>query len=285
MLRRALQRRRMMRRLRELDRLDAELGLGMMPEAPVRPARDRTTSGLVLVISVFVVVSVLLISGQVLPNAWMNRVGLGQQPLGHAPPAGDSTSYTFLRTQPGSAKPVAWDPCKEIKYAVNPAGGPDEAVGMVQESVAEVSRLTGLQFAYVGTTGDRPRWGERRSWVPQSDSYAVLVSWATEDEVAQLSGDIAGIGGSTAMGLRGGGAMRYVDGGATLDIEAFDELNHAPRGRILQRAIVLHELGHVVGLGHVDDPSQLMHESNLGVVEFQAGDRAGLARLGSGTCF
>ncbi len=49
--------------------------------------------------------------------------------------------------------------------------------------------------------------------------------------------------------------------------------------------MILHELVHVVGLAHVDDPTELMHpESQDGVTALGPGDRAGLARLGQGPC-
>ena len=58
-----------------------------------------------------------------------------------------------------------------------------------------------------------------------------------------------------------------------------------PGGRDRARAIVLHELGHLVGLLHVDDPGELMHREDVGRLELGPGDREGLAALGSGTCF
>jgi predicted Zn-dependent protease len=52
------------------------------------------------------------------------------------------------------------------------------------------------------------------------------------------------------------------------------------------RGIIAHELGHLVGLDHVDAPDQLMYPETDGTVtEFQAGDVRGLARLGAGACF
>jgi len=42
-------------------------------------------------------------------------------------------------------------------------------------------------------------------------------------------------------------------------------------------------LGHLVGLDHVDDPTQLMHVVSP-VFDLGPGDRAGLARLGAGPC-
>lgn len=57
-------------------------------------------------------------------------------------------------------------------------------------------------------------------------------------------------------------------------------------GRDGVRAVIEHELGHVVGLGHVPDSGQLMSEDmHASMVSFGSGDRAGLARLGGGRCY
>ena len=56
-------------------------------------------------------------------------------------------------------------------------------------------------------------------------------------------------------------------------------------GRRVARSIVLHELGHLIGLAHVDDEQQLMFpEARREVPDFAAGDLTGLAALGSGAC-
>ena len=41
-------------------------------------------------------------------------------------------------------------------------------------------------------------------------------------------------------------------------------MNRQPSGRAFERAIVLHELGHLVGLAHVSDQSELMNADNVG---------------------
>lgn len=49
---------------------------------------------------------------------------------------------------------------------------------------------------------------------------------------------------------------------------------------------MLHELGHLVGLDHVNDPTQLMYPETSGeMTDFAAGDLTGLAELGRGACF
>ena len=56
-------------------------------------------------------------------------------------------------------------------------------------------------------------------------------------------------------------------------------------GRAEVRSVVLHEIGHLLGLDHVGDTSQIMHEySSPEVTTYQAGDLAGLEALGTGRC-
>ena len=58
-----------------------------------------------------------------------------------------------------------------------------------------------------------------------------------------------------------------------------------PGGQQLVRAVVLHELGNLVGLGNVTAVDQLMNpQIQTGVTDFGAGDLTGLASLGKGTC-
>lgn len=50
-------------------------------------------------------------------------------------------------------------------------------------------------------------------------------------------------------------------------------------------AIVMHELGHMVGLAHVDSQAELMAGDNhSGITDFGPGDPAGLGKLGAGPC-
>ena len=46
----------------------------------------------------------------------------------------------------------------------------------------------------------------------------------------------------------------------------------------------MHELGHLVGLGHVDAPDELMSAENHGLLTWGPGDRAGLSAVGAGRC-
>ena len=46
-------------------------------------------------------------------------------------------------------------------------------------------------------------------------------------------------------------------------------------------AIIEHELGHLLGLNHVDDPTQLMYKETKDTSAYGNGDLNGLAHLGT----
>jgi hypothetical protein len=58
----------------------------------------------------------------------------------------------------------------------------------------------------------------------------------------------------------------------------------AVEGPTIYGSAISHELAHLVGEDHVDDPTQLMYPVNNGQTGYAAGDLAGLAQLGQGPC-
>ena len=81
--------------------------------------------------------------------------------------------------------------------------------------------------------------------------------------------------------MREGGEPVFVTGQVVLNADKtllpMFEDRHASWG-----AVLLHELGHLVGLDHVDDPAQLMAPTpGFGEVVLGEGDRAGLAAVGA----
>jgi hypothetical protein len=196
-----------------------------------------------------------------------------------------SESYRFANTGPEQSF-VAYDPCRPVHYVVRPDGAPADGAALLAEAIARVSDATGLVFVADGPTAEAPT-PERPVFQPDvyGDRWApVLVVWATEAESPDLAGDILGQAGSAVVGLDDGPRV-LVTGQVELDAAQLAELLARPDGREIVRGVLQHELAHLVGLDHVDDPSQLMYpETTPGVTDFSAGDLTGLAVLGRGPC-
>lgn len=193
---------------------------------------------------------------------------------------GSGSSYAFLYTHPGSGQPVTYDPCKPIEYVVHDRLAPEGASGLLRESIQEISTATGLTFVYLGRVEDA---AYRRAATGQSGREPVLIGWATPVDVSRLSGRTVGLGGSTTA-YNDRGQLEYVTGSVVLDAPAIARILQRDAGRARVRAIMLHELGHLVGLDHVDDSGEIMDSGNGRERDLGRGDRAGLAALGSGGC-
>jgi hypothetical protein len=193
--------------------------------------------------------------------------------------------HTFLSTLP-DGQPVTFDPCRPIHWVVNPDGMPAGGLPLLRDAFAVVSADTGLEFEEDGDT--REPYAAQRA--PRQPAYygtgwaPVLVAWANAQEVPELADDVVGSGGNTVMTPADPGEARIVSGSVVLDKDFFAAALPGQAGRGQARAAVLHELGHVVGLGHVDDRRQLMYARDTGVLTFGPGDREGLALLGAGAC-
>ena len=190
-----------------------------------------------------------------------------------------------MKTQRGSGEPVTYDPCRPVHYVVRLGDAPVGAVAEVRAAAAAVAAASGLRLVEDGTSDEAPRedrspyqpgrYGAR--WAP------VLIAWSDPAETPGLAGRVAGLGGSRPWADTRG-HLTYVTGTVTLDTPALrGSLGSAP-GREAVRAVITHELGHVLGLDHVNDPSQLMAAENYGTTTLADGDRRGLAALGRGAC-
>jgi hypothetical protein len=205
----------------------------------------------------------------------------GQGSDGGGGASGDG--YAFVHTR-DNGEPVRWSTCAPIRYVVRPHNEPVGARGLLEESIQRISKATGLKFHNAGTTNEAPA---RRRGLYQPDRYGdrwapVLIAYSGPSEDARLSGQAAGYGGPAYVTV-GGGTPRYVSGSVVFDVEQMMSMG----GEEAVRAVMLHELAHLVGLAHVDERGQLMNPVIYGrqVTDLQQGDLAGLGELGDGECY
>jgi hypothetical protein len=212
-------------------------------------------------------------------------LGVADHPLGRPAlaPAG-AGGYAFLATHPDGS-PVAWDPCRQVHVVVRPDGEPPGGRSLLISVLGELGADTGLQFVDDGATEEAPdpdrpayqpdRYGDR--WAP------VLVAWSSPAETSMLTPQILGRAGPDPFGS--GADERYVSGLAVFNAPALtQQLRTGEQDKA--RAVLLHELGHLVGLAHVTDPFQVMFDTNsYPLASYHAGDRRGLELLGMGRCY
>jgi hypothetical protein len=195
-----------------------------------------------------------------------------------------STSFQFLATN-DDGTPVGYSPCRPLHYVVNAKLAPQGAGHLVDEAIDTIARATGIRFINDGSTTEAPsedrapyqpeRYGDR--WAP------LLVAWTTPAESPKLKGQVIGIGGSTHYSFDGG-AKTFVTGSLDLDAPQITLELTQPEGSAYATAVILHELGHVMGLEHVNDPVQLMYPE-IGTPDgLAAGDLNGLYQLGKANC-
>lgn len=152
-------------------------------------------------------------------------------------------------------QPVTWPRCAALTVAVNPANAPSSWQADVSGALRELSQATGLRF---------------RSTVRGSGD--ITVEWtSTLLAPAGSTHDKAGLTYFVSRSTLQGAQI------ATANIEVSTSLTGGggPRGEL---PVLLHELGHAVGLGHYAGPV-VMHPVDQGYSSYQSGDLAGLAKL------
>ena len=197
--------------------------------------------------------------------------------------------HAFLETLPDGS-PYRWNPCQAIHYVVNPKNEPQGAAADVREAIRRVSAATGIRFVYDGTTvesAEQQIGGAFLSDVPGPRWLPVLIAFEKDSDFSY----IADTRRAAAIGMpdRGDGALahEYVSGAVIVDVGA-----GIPTGfgtRYAMGPILMHELGHVMGLAHVGAGDEVMWSPlvrgatktpDINQVNWGPGDLEGLRALG-----
>jgi hypothetical protein len=149
-----------------------------------------------------------------------------------------------------------------------------------------VTRATGIRFRSVGTTGETfIRAYQRMRYEGVIRKAELILIWVDHDSylgiLQQLNDPRPSIAFAKTMAGLFAHQDQYFGGIVVMDADA--TATHGFGYRYAHGSVLLHELGHIMGLDHVRDPDQLMYSGrhpNFSVRTFGPGDLEGLRRLG-----
>ena len=200
---------------------------------------------------------------------WASDVGLVHAPVNSA------SSYAFESTYGTPSTPTRWSDCSDISYEVNLTHAPANALTVLNAELSRVHALTGLSFTYAGSAPAVNFATYDASGVPAP----VIFAWEPANHLLDALNVNA-----TTIPIVNPSHANYVSAIVLFN----DDMNaFFVKDPIFAANLVLHEIGHVVGLSDVNDPTQVMNASLSPSVTSDAlgaGDLAGLRLLGTSGC-
>lgn len=245
------------------------------------PKSHRRITGRARVLVTTVFVGSLVIAGVVTARTPRQPDSVAAEG-GQVGAAAGATAGFAVSLENADGDPVRLDPCHTYDYVVQRGGlDAETAAAEVGAGFAALEEATGIAFRFAGFTDERfphpadprepPRLPILVSLERAADSSALLEGASAHHAISGQP--LGGLALASPVNVRPG--VSVLAGGAVVINE---ELEPAQRARVL-----LHELGHLAGLDHPDDPAQLMATPvpQTGPTAYRDGDRAGLEALGA----
>jgi hypothetical protein len=207
----------------------------------------------------------------------VRRAGVGTIVTGTSTPItltvtlkGRGSSSAFAYGGRYHGHPWSWNPCQTIHYQVNLAHAPAQGLADVKESLRRIHLVNGLTFHYDGRAHIEPN--------PYSAQRVdLLIGWVKNSRY--LGGGAVGLGGANDARPRNG-HMVIRHGFAMFDA-GFHLRPGFGRG-ITEGQLLMHELGHAVGLAHGYGKYQVMNPvlQKMDATVYGAGDIYALKHVG-----
>ena len=184
---------------------------------------------------------------------------------GPRPPA-----FAFESSAVGTSSPTRWPACSTIRYVVNLRKAPSNAAAVLARATRIVHSTTGLAFVAVGTT-------VQTNFANYDGSGAVapvVFAWLGPDELLGATNVNA-----ITVPIVNATRTRYTSGVVLFN----DDTNQAfLKNSAFATNLILHEMGHVLGLTDVNNTGEVMNDwlgTGTKITTYQKGDLAGLRVL------
>lgn len=191
--------------------------------------------------------------------------------------------YKFLSKSSGYGYIARWNPCKKIHYKVNVRKSPRKgALKDTKKAVRRLHRASGLRFKFQGRTKMVPN---DRSGKPYKGKTDLVIAWSTPKKRKSLK-RLGGWGGGYWRKARGAKYGKFYKGYVLLNgkyrYKYPKGFGKGPKGGAGTRGqLLMHELGHAMGLAHVKSRKQIMfHYTLRRKAKWGKGDRRGLRKVG-----
>jgi hypothetical protein len=162
--------------------------------------------------------------------------------------------YTYEKCTDATT-PVGWPRCSRVTYSLDPSDAPAGYETDVDQAIGQLTQATALHLVRVPGRGDVTISWDPTLYYPQpgTEGEAGVTTFET---VTDLSGTRA----------------------RSAHIRVSSHLLVGSARQVGEEPVLLHELGHAVGLGHYNG-AVVMNPLDRGFATYQPGDRAGLAAL------
>ena len=175
-----------------------------------------------------------------------------------------SAPSVFLRLDP-NGEPARWDPCSTLKWKLVVAGVSNSVSTEVFAAMNALNQSTGLAFIFEegGSAADLQN--------PPANTLVIGVGVKGMNPLAA---------GTTWVKYARNDSMSIR---ITTAVVTLNPLIFKQRARSFNfvMPVLLHELGHSVGLAHVSDPSDIMFAKLVNRTHYQRSDLEKLARVGA----
>lgn len=173
-----------------------------------------------------------------------------------------------------------WNPCATIPVYLHRGDAPASVGRMVRQALDQARAATGLTFSLEGSTRTVPF---SRSWNRRVPTDGLYVGFSTKRDVPALKGAVAGLGGPGILERNSAGQGVIASGGAVIDTDEWGRLRPGFIRGLSRGSLLLHELGHAIGLEHASAKGEVMfpYLNRRSPGTYAPGDLAGLERLGA----